>query len=82
MKTRNEKNKLIDLNSTQKSPMTPHEQRIKSLTFRNNVLKTHLDYLRTAIKERDYQIELCTEVMLEMESDNDNESDQYKFILN
>lgn len=80
MKTRNEKNKLIDLNSNQTSPMTPHEQRIKSLTFRNNVLKTHLDYLRIAIKERDQQIELCTEVMLEMESDND--SDQYKFILN
>lgn len=80
MKTRNEKNKLIDLNSNRTSPMTPHEQRIKSLTFRNNVLKTHLDYLRTAIKERDHQIELCTEVMLEMESDND--SDQYKFILN
>jgi hypothetical protein len=80
MKTRNEKNKLIDLNSNRTSPMTPHEQRIKSLTFRNNVLKTHLDYLRTAIKERDHQIELCTEVMLEMESDND--SDQYKFMLN
>ena len=80
MKTRNEKNKLIDLNSNRTSHMTPHEQRIKSLTFRNNVLKTHLDYLRTAIKERDHQIELCTEVMLEMESDND--SDQYKFMLN
>jgi hypothetical protein len=80
MKTRNEKSNFIALNSKQKSPMTPEEQRIKSLTFRNNVLKTHLDYLRTAIKERDHQIELCTEVMLEMESDND--SDEYKFILN
>lgn len=82
MKTRNVKNNFIALDSKQTTTMTPHEQRIKSLTFRNNVLKTHLDYLRTAIKERDYQIELCTEVMLEMESDNDNDSDKYKFILN
>ena len=80
MKTRNEKNNFIALNSKQTSTMTPHEQRIKSLTFRNNVLKTHLDYLRTAIKERDHQIELCTEVMLEMDEDND--SNQYKFMLN
>jgi len=79
MKISNE-NSILAVKNPKAPSITAHEQRIKSLTFRNNVLKTHLDYLRTAIKERDYQIELCTEVMLEMESDDD--PDKYKFILN
>ena len=79
MKISNE-NSILAAKKPQAPSITAHEQRIKSLTFRNNVLKTHLDYLRTAIKERDHQIELCTEVMLEMDSDDD--SDKYKFMLN
>ncbi len=51
------------------------EQRIQSLTNRNNILKTHIDYLRSQIQERDRHIELFTEVLVEMD-------DQQKIILN
>jgi hypothetical protein len=51
------------------------EQRIQSLTNRNRILKTHLNYLRSKLEERDNQIELFTEVMVEMD-------DQSKIILN